>query len=589
LAKVSQELDIYVEWSVNEKVALEVAAAASLGGMRGLTAMKQNGLNVAVDTLFVMNMTGTIGGLVVVVCDDPSALSSGNEEDSRSFAKMGNLPLFEPSNSQEAKEMTRWAFELSEELGIPCLIRSVTRVSHQRGNVNLEQINRNRHIPHFDKSRPVIPLPVVPAHQKLNLKMANCRERFDGSSLNFYRGPGKPDLLVITSGASWMYALEVLACLDVEDRVGIIKLGTTWPLPESFLLKHLKKAKEILFMEEVDPFLEDNIKAFYAQNVKKLGVKTFWGKASGTMPAVGEMTPDIAIEAVQKLLKVEYHPRPAGYSKATALSVQSHAPLRELGFCAGCPHRATFWAIKNALMLDDRDGFVLGDIGCYSLGLGPSGFNQISTILAMGSGAGLACGFGRFEQFGSQQPVIAVCGDSTFFHATIPALLNARYNNSNFLLLVLDNSATAMTGFQPHPGTGRTAVGDPTPVLEIASVCNGIGVDVEVVDPFNLKETTETIYRLLQERDGTKVLVLRQECALVRGKRETALYKVHVNQEQCLGKECGCNRFCTRIFKCPGLVWDAKTGKAKIDVAICTQCGICSEICPQAAIIKEIA
>jgi indolepyruvate ferredoxin oxidoreductase alpha subunit len=207
----------------------------------------------------------------------------------------------------------------------------------------------------------------------------------------------------------------------------------------------------------------------------------------------------------------------------------------------------------------------------------------------MGSGAGLACGFGQLDRFGLEQPVVAVCGDSTFYHAAMPALVNAHYNGSNFLLLLLDNSATAMTGFQPHPGTGSTATGEVAPIIDLKAVCEGFGARVEVVDPFDVSATVETMLRLLQDEKGVKVLILKRECALVSGKKQKSLYKVEIDQDRCLGESCGCNRLCTRIFKCPGLMWDATTEKARIDEAICTGCGVCTEICPASAIRKEVA
>jgi indolepyruvate ferredoxin oxidoreductase alpha subunit len=587
LSQVAEELGLYVEWSVNEKVALEVATAASFAGLRGLTAMKQNGLNVASDFLFNLNLSGTKGGLVVVVCDDPSALSSTNEEDSRLYAKMCDLPLLEPATVQEANEMTRWAFGLSEEMGVPCLIRSVTRLSHARGNAELGRLPKNLPVPHFDTSRPIIPQPVMVTHKALHDKMKKCQDRFEESAFNLYRGPEKPELLVVTCGPGWMYVLEALANLGVEDRAGIVKLGTTWPLPKSFLAQHLKKANRVLFVEEVDPFLENNIKEFCAERAAELGAKTFLGKASEDLPNIGEINPDIVTRAIQKVLRVSYEPRSSQYAQEAAEAASLFAPTRELGFCAGCPHRATYWSLKNALAMDGRDGIVLGDIGCYTLGVRPAGFEQVKTCHAMGSGAGLANGFGQFERFGLDQPVLTVCGDSTFYHAAIPALVNARYNRSNFLMLILDNSATAMTGFQPHPGTGRTAMGPEAPVVDIEAFCKSLGTKVQVKNPFDVQDTMDAIYQLLQDREGVKVLILRQECALVRAKRQKALYKIFVDQERCIGQACGCNRRCTRIFKCPGLAWDPATGKARIDEAICTGCGVCADICPQSAILKE--
>jgi len=589
LAKVADELGLHVEWSVNEKVALEVAAAASFAGLRGLCAMKQNGLNVASDFLLNLNLSGCRGGLVLVVADDPAGVSSSNEEDSRIFAKLGDLPLLEPASFQEAKEMTKSAFEISEQLGLPILIRSVTRVSHARGNVCLDELPQSSPKPRFENSLRFHALPAVPNHRLLHEKFNRAKQMAEESPFNFYRGPEKPELMVATSGSGWMYSLEAMINLNVQERVGVLKLGTTWPLPESYVLEHLKKADRILFIEEVDPFLENNVKEIYAQNCLFLGLKAFFGKASKHIPDVGELNPEIVTHAIQNLIQVPYEPRPADYALRAHEAAAELIPARALSFCPGCPHRATYWAVKIALALDGRDGFVLGDIGCYSLGMGPSGFGQMRTLHAMGSGTGLACGFGQLNRFGLEQPVIAVCGDSTFYHAAMPALANAYYNGANFLLLLLDNSATAMTGFQPHPGTGSTATGKEAPVIDLKAICEVFGAHVEVVDPFDVAATVETLLRLLQEERGVKVLILKRECALVSAKHQKRLYQVEVEQERCLGETCGCNRFCTRIFKCPGLMWDKAAGKARIDEAICTGCGVCTEICPASAIRKEKA
>jgi len=589
LSSAAEALDLHVEWSVNEKVAMEVVAAATFAGLRGLCAMKQNGLNVAADFLLNLNLTGTQGGLVVVVADDPGGISSTNEEDSRIFAKLGDLPLLEPATFQEAKDMTRWAFSLSEDLGLPVMIRSVTRVSHARGNVRLDTLPHPVPKARFDSTRPRLAFPPLPCHKALHRKLERAGTLVETSPHNFYRGPEQPELLLITSGSGWMYSLEAVMNLGAPDRVGLLKLGTTWPLPEALVLKHLKQAEAILFVEEVDPFLENNVKELFAQHCMDLGLKRFHGKADGTMPRAGEISPEIVTPALQSLLKISYEPRPEEYAKRAHEAAAELVPARALGFCAGCPHRATYWAVKSALALDGRDGFVLGDIGCYALGSGPSGFSQMKTVHAMGSGAGLASGLGQLERFGLSQPVLAVCGDSTFYHAAMPALVNARYNGANFILLLLDNSATAMTGFQPHPGTGRTATGKEAPVLDLQRICESLGAKVNVADPFDLAGTTEAMLAFLQDKEGVKVLILKRECALVRTKTQKKLFQVEVDPERCLGEACGCNRLCTRVFKCPGLYWDRTTGKSRIDEAICTGCGVCAEICPVSAIRKEVA
>jgi indolepyruvate ferredoxin oxidoreductase alpha subunit len=441
----------------------------------------------------------------------------------------------------------------------------------------------------FDTSRPRLAFPPLPSHKALLQKMDQAKTVFETSPFNVYRGPENPELLLITGGSGWMYSLEAVFNLGVQGRVGLLKLGTTWPLPDTLVLKHLKQAEAVLFVEEVDPFLENNVKELFAQHCIDLGLKRFYGKASGTIPSAGEITPETVTAALQSMLKVDYQPRPADYAAKAREASAELVPARALGFCAGCPHRATYWAVKRALALDGREGIVLGDIGCYGLGMGPSGFYQMKTIHAMGSGAGLAAGLGQLERFGLTQPVLAVCGDSTFYHAAMPALVNARYNGSNFVLLLLDNSATAMTGFQPHPGTGRTATGKEAPVLDLKGICESLGARVEVADPFDIAATTEAMLQLLQDKEGVKVLVLKRECALVRSKKQKKLFQVTVNQDRCLGETCGCNRLCTRVFKCPGLYWDRATGKAGIDEAICTGCGVCAEICPASAIRKEVA
>jgi indolepyruvate ferredoxin oxidoreductase alpha subunit len=587
LAAVAVERGIHVEWSVNEKVALEVVAGASFAGLRGLCTMKQNGMNVACDFLLNLNLTGCGGGLVVLVADDPGALSSTNEEDSRLFAKLAGLPLLEPATIQETKEMTRWAFELSEKLSLPVLIRSATRISHARSNVRLGELPQENRKPFWEISQTRVTFPVVKNHQRLSDKQFQAAENFETSPFNLYRGPEKPEFLIITCGSGWLYALEAVVSLDLAHRVGILKMGTTWPLPAAWLLDHLSKAEQILFVEEVDPFLENNIKAFFAQHCATLGIKRFFGKADRSLPETGELNPDIVTKTIQRLLNVPYQTRPTEYADRARETVEQWVPGRDIGFCAGCPHRATYWAIKNALALDGRKGILLGDIGCYSLGMGASGFFQMKTLHAMGSGAGLACGVGQLGRFGLDQPVLTVCGDSTFYHAVMPALANARYNGANFLLLLLDNSGTAMTGFQPHPGTGKKANGEPAPILDLKSICRALGAEVEEADPFQLTETTETILRLLQDNNGPRVLILRRECALIRGKQQKKLFQMTIDQGRCLGDQCGCNRLCTRVYKCPGLVWDPTSGKAQIDEAICTGCGVCAEICPASAIGKE--
>ncbi|HEX7372898.1 MAG TPA: thiamine pyrophosphate-dependent enzyme, partial [Thermodesulfobacteriota bacterium] len=462
LAQVAKDMGIYVEWSVNEKVALEAAASASFAGLRSLSAMKQNGVNVASDFILNLNLSGVgTGGLVLVAADDPAALSSTNEEDSRFISKLGDLPLLEPATFQEAKDMAKYAFELSESINSLVIVRSVSRISHAKGNVLLGELPREKRTARYDTSKIFIPVAAPLRHLALHLKLKKVQEMYETSPFNWYVGPEKPELLMVTSGSGWFYSQEAVRTLDLQDRVGILKMGTTWPLPSKLLAKHMANAKRVLFVEEVDPFLENNVKELAAEWSPEIGSWNFYGKSSGHVHPFGEINPDLIINALSKVMDKPYAPREANYGKKALEMTKSLVPNRDLGFCAGCPHRATFWAIKNALKLDGRGGFVTGDIGCYSLGLGPAGFFQLKTMHAMGSGTGLAAGFGQLKPFGFNQPVLSVCGDSTFFHAAIPALISGVYNQSNFVMVVLDNSATAMTGFQPHAGTGETATGSP--------------------------------------------------------------------------------------------------------------------------------
>jgi indolepyruvate ferredoxin oxidoreductase alpha subunit len=596
LAQVAKDMGIYVEWSVNEIVALEAAAGASFAGIRALAAMKQNGVNVACDFLANLVMSG-IGraGLVLVVCDDPSAISSSNEQDTRYVAKWLDIPLVEPGDFQEAKEMTKWLFDLSEELGTICLLRSVTRIAHARGNVKLGELPKITRKAYFDQIQDIrnpmptkyIPVPSPVRHFFQHARLNRAREKFESAPFNRYVGPPSPDLLIVTCGSCWLYSLDAVRALQLEDRVGILKLGTLWPLPEKVLKENLARARKILFVEEIDPFIEQSVMEFVAGAPFLDRLPVFYGKRSGHVNAYGELNPDMVIKAISNILELTYQPRPLEYTSEAESFRKSHVPERSMTFCPGCPHRATFWAIKNALKLDGRGGFVTGDIGCYSMAIGPAGFLQVRTMHCMGAGVGIANGLGKLDQFGFEQPVLAVVGDSTFYHAAIPALINGIYNRSNFVLVILDNSATAMTGFQPHPGTGMTAMGESTNVVSMEALCQALGARVQVCDPFDLKSATATLLEMMAEDGGPKVVIMRRECELVRSKKEAAPYKVYVDQEKCIGECCGCDRLCTRVFLCPGLIWDRKSGKAKIDDVICAGCGVCADICPRGAIIKE--
>ncbi|OQC53743.1 MAG: indolepyruvate ferredoxin oxidoreductase [Deltaproteobacteria bacterium ADurb.Bin022] len=595
LSEVARERNLYVEWSTNEKVALEVAAAASFSGLRSMCVMKQNGVNVASDFLLHLASSGTRGGIVLVECEDPGALSSVNEGESRYFARMLEIPMLEPANFQEAKDLTRWAFELSEKIRNIVMVRSVTRMSHASGNVICGSLPAKFRNARFisdgsvmDPLRgPVVSTPVVIKHGLQQKKLQTAAELFEKSPFNSYVGPKKPELLIITSSACFLYSREALEILGLQKRVGILKLSCTWPLPEKLLKKYLRLTKKIMIVEEVLPFLEENIKVAAMGMIKDIGIKTFYGKTDKTLPSAGELNPEIVMRALSKIMKVKLQSLPAGYLKEVQKVAPKIAP-RAQTFCPGCPHRASFWNINTALKLDGREGIVCGDIGCYAMAsLWPEiGFHTVRTLHSMGSGTGLASGFAKLSAFGLDKPVMAVCGDSTFYHAVIPALINAQHNQADITFIVLDNAGTAMTGFQPHPGINESAIGEPLPPVDIEAVCRAIGAKVKVSDPFDLEGTSRILTSFMAERGSMKVLIMKQACALSPEKKGKKQYQMKVNEDLCLGDQCGCNRLCTRIFRCPALTWDRKKQKAVIDDVICAGCGVCYSICPQKAIAR---
>lgn len=595
LGEVAEECGLYVEWSVNEKVALEVAGAASYSGLRAMCTMKQVGVNVASDFLLHMAQYGTRAGMVLVTCEDPGALSSTNEGDSRPYSKMMEFPLIEPGDFQEAKDMSKWAFELSESIHNLVMLRSVTRMSHASGNVSIGSLpdetvtaryEYDGHV--MDQMKgPATTIVVCPQRLRQHAALKKAVELFEDSPFNIYNGPAEPELLVITSSAATFYCREAVEILNLKGRVGILKLGTTWPLPPKLLKKHLASTGKVLVVEEGTPFLEDNVKTLFAEISDQIGPIKFFGRKDGTLPPVDELNPDIIMAGFSKLLNVSIEKRSEEYEKLVSQAAFEGAPVRGLTFCPGCPHRASYWLLHEALTLDNRKGFVCGDIGCYTLGALECGFSALKTLFAMGSGVGMASGFGKLGQFGFDQPVMAVCGDSTFFHAVLPGLVNAIHNQADMILVILDNSGTAMTGFQPHPGTPIGADNKPLPALDIPNICRAMGVRVEITDPFNSVMARQSIADLMDDAGGVRVLVLRQPCALSPGKKGKKAWAMSVDPEKCIADDCGCNRLCTRVFKCPGLIWDPVNRKTSIDDFICAGCGFCAQVCPQNAINIE--
>lgn len=580
LGHVADDMDIYAEWSTNENCAFQACMGASMGRVRSLCVVKQNGLLTLGDSLHTAGLSGCKGGVVLLVADDPNAHSSTNEFDSRHQARAAGIPMLEPATFQEAKDMMIYAFELSEQLQQVVMVRSVTRICHGRGNVTLGEL----------PASPSQPLPIGEWDKLISInwfhdlqftKLDQAQAAFEENPFNWYTGPEEPELLVVTSGTGWLYSVEAVDALKLGDRVGILKLGTTYPLPEKFVLRYLEKTSRVLVVEEVDPVLELNVANVIAHN-PGLNVSLYGRYQKSALPQSFELNPDVVIAALASLMGIEYQAPQTGEVPADAVV---NIPARDLTFCAGCPHRASFFLLKQTLRIHESNGVVMGDIGCYTMGGNRAGHFLLQSIACMGAGINMGEGLGHLSRFGFEQPVVALAGDSTFFHSCLPGLVNARYHDANMLFVILDNSATAMTGFQPHPGIPLNCMGKPANAISIEKVVEGIGCSVTVADPYEIEATTQLVYDLIKQ-PGLKVLILRQPCATL-AVRTKGRRKVWVDPDLCRGDECGCGRFCSKTWGCPGNIWDYEIGKAKIDEVICIGCGVCASLCPAGAIKVE--
>ncbi len=413
-----------------------------------------------------------------MVGDDPGGLSSTNEQDSRHVARALDLPLLEPATFQEAKDMAKWAFEVSEAIGNVCMLRSVTRISHARGNVVLGELPSTRREAHFDTSRSYAGIGGMAdkLHRAVHEKIPRIISLYESSPFNFYLGPQEPELLdrrlwkrvaLCNGGGQDARPSEVRGRpqtrYNMASAARIFSALTSRMQERSWLWR-----KSTLFSKAISKSSSSTI--CRAADYK------FFGKASGHIKPYGEINVDVAIQAITAIMGMEYESRDRAYEERSRDAADKYIPPRGSQLCPGCPHRATYWAIKNALRIQGDDGVVVGDIGCYSMGLQPSGFEQVKMVHAMGSGMGVASGLGKLDRFNFKQPVLAVCGDSTFFHAVIPALINAVHSESDVVLVVLDNSGTAMTGFQPHPGTDKDAMGVSRPEIRVEKICEALGV-----------------------------------------------------------------------------------------------------------------
>ena len=560
--------EFYMEYSINEKVAFEVAAGASLAGKRGMCGMKHVGVNVASDTLFSFAYVGARGGFVVVSADDPSLHSSQNEQDNRWYGRAARVPIVEASNVQEAKDLVKLAFNLSEEFQLPIMFRSYTRLSHTSGVVKLGKLPEKK-LERVEWERSPLSDVLVPANaikrKKVLLeKIERVRRRFDGVEINRVEG-GEGREGVIACGISYTYAKEALGRIGVD--LPVLKLLTQYPLPEKLIENFISSLDKVAVVEELDPFVELHVKAI----AKDYGVKVY-GKENGCFPESYEYNISIVERGLAKMLGKGGGGSDELLEKVNTIS--SIAPPRPPVFCPGCPHAATFYAIKK--VSKDVGGAALpSDIGCYTLGVSKP-FETVEICICMGAGVGVSNGLSKVLK----NKIITTVGDSTFFHATVPAMINAVYNRHRFVFVVLDNSGTAMTGFQPHPGLPVRGCGEQSKPVKIEDVAKGCGVEfVEVVNPYNIRKMEDTLRRALTH-EAVSVIVARRLCAVLwnRERRRKGIkivpFKVEDGCDLCLE--------CVSSFTCPAIVYDGK--KVWIDEALCAGCGVCAQICPRGVI-----
>lgn len=544
---VQYKNDLYCEWAPNEKVALEVAVGASLGGARCLVTMKHVGMNVAADPLMTLAMIGTVGGMVIVIADDPGMHSSQNEQDSRHWGAFGKVPIIEPSDSQEASSMVKYGLELSEKFCTPVILRTTTRIAHSRSLVELkERKNSKREIGFVAEQARFVAIPLwarkmrITVEQRINKLIAEA----ELGTINFVDNENNnKELGIITGGVLYHYAKEIF------PHAAILKLGMTYPLPEEKIRNFVVGIKKILVIEELDSLIETQIKA--------------WGiRCSGRdlVPGIGEITPDV-LRRVQEIINTGKIPS----MTETPIEAQN-LPARPPVLCPGCPHRGTFTALKKF------DVCVMGDIGCYSLASLPP-LERMNTILCMGGAIGMAHGL---QKAGEKKTVCGVMGDSTFFHSGITSLLNVVYNRGNSTIIVVDNRTTAMTGHQEHPGSGKTLMGDVTASASISAIAQAVGVKrVRTVNPYNLKEMNIALKEEFAA-DEPSLIIAQAPCPLQTKKAVGAVYKI--DAEKCVN----C-RTCVKIG-CPAIEASVKENKPIIKPDLCAGCGLCAQVCPKKAI-----
>ena len=530
--------EIYCEWAPNEKVAMESAFGASLAGRRSFCAQKHVGLNVAADPLYTMSYTGVNAGLVIDVSDDAGMHSSQNEQDSRHHAIAAKVPMIEPSDSKEALEYTKLAFEISEKFDTPVLLKMCTRVAHSQSVVETGE----RIVPDKPYEKNIAKYVMMPGNAKKRHPFVEQRtkdliEYAENCPLNRVE-MGDTKTGIITCSTSYQYVKEVFG-----DKVSVLKLGMTNPLPEKLIKDFASKVDKLFVVEELDPIIENHVKA--------LGISVT-GKE--LLPIIDEFSQNLIAEKF-------------GIEKEKSFALEDSIPNRPPVMCAGCPHRGLFYTLKK------NNCTVLGDIGCYTLGAVPP-LGAIEMTLCMGASIGALHGFNKVRGTESEHKTVAVIGDSTFMHSGMTGLANVAYNQSNSTIIIVDNSITGMTGHQQNPTTGYNIKGDPAGKIDLEALCRAMGFNrVRVVDPYNLDECDKVLKEELSA-DAPSVIISRRPCALLKYVKHEAPLKV--NKEKCVG----C-KSCMKIG-CPAI--SMKNGKASIDNTLCVGCKVCSQLCPVGAL-----
>ena len=566
--------DMHIEWSVNEKIALEVSAAASYTGLRSAVVMKQVGLNVALDPLMSLAYTGVVGGMLIVVADDPGPHSSQTEQDSRLLAMTAGIPLLDPSTPEEAREMVHTGYQISERYRIPVILRPVLRICHARALIPPPTPREDGPEPEFirDVNRwAATPRHRYSLHKELNEKTLRMYSDPELNKLyTFMCGElGAGQFAVLASGVAAAYASDVLEELGLSDEIPLLAAGLQWPLNTELIQKLFGKNRKILILEETGSFMEMLVRDRFQVS----------GRGNGLVPSEGELTPDIVAEALEQMLDnpetIDLQ-RPQPLDQEPSDNEKEGGPPSPPTLCAGCPHRSSFWAIKKVM----PEAIYTGDIGCYTLGIE---LKVVDTVLCMGASVSQAAGFywAYKQASGEVPPIAAVIGDSTFFHAGIPALVNAVHQGAASVLMILDNDTTAMTGCQPTPGSGVLIDGSRGRKVPLEDVVKGCGVrNLRITDPLDSEDLHDAVGEAAAlTADGEMAVVIsRSPCVLNIKERQGPVPSVDMAR-------CNACGICVDAFGCPAI----KTGDDGFMIIeeLCPGCGICVHVCPVGAIKAE--